>query len=136
MNFKEYINEKYFNSFKVHPKVTVEVFKNPTSSEFKSKMDIIGFLDEKDNLFIWDLTSDYAHHTNLLQKLNLNNTYAIPIYINKNRIDIGDWEIGRTKWNWNLNKDRKKIYTILKNSKSIKKFLGEYKVYNYLGKIM
>lgn len=89
MSFKDYLEEEYYNTYKLQGK-TIEIFLNPSSSEPKNNpKEVRAILDKKGDLFAWDGETDIIHEP-MIRRLNKENSNTIPLFIypRKKVVDI------------------------------------------------
>jgi hypothetical protein len=92
----ENVNEEYFNSFK-HEGETVEVYKNPKSTEPEHVIEVRGILDRKGNLYVWEGNLLHKEMSRLLG-LNLFDGGNIGLYFHMEdfhnlKINLSMWDI-------------------------------------------
>lgn len=128
MKFKQFLNEEYYNSYIIGGK-TIEVFLNPTPSEFKmigKAQELRGILDKKGDLFIWldDASTDEWDklvHEPVMRKLNKSietGTIPIKLYPKKKRIELSYYQKGLSQ------QEVERQGAILRANENIKKYMG------------
>lgn len=131
MKFKQYIDESYYQTFKIDNEV-IEIFKNPNTSDFKGSPEVKCIMDSKGNLFSW-ARIDPAFHHQVLKSLKFSTNKIIPFYIFKRSgrivVEVAASMFDKcTSYNYENKKDQKEIIKRLETNRNLQKLLPKYEV--------
>jgi hypothetical protein len=126
MKFKQYINEEWFNTYKIEGK-TVEVFYNPSSDEpKKNSKEIRGVIDKKGDLFAWDGDDkDSPIHEPVMKRLNkshVNGAISVFLYPKRGLVEVSFFDFNQVEL---TQQEVDRYKDIVKENQNVIKYMGK-----------